>query len=110
MIKHFLILASLLIPAYSYAELPHTPEQTKEKDGIVYDVKSSEPFTGKVIYYSHDNKPLYLIYDHDFSHRVDEYEDGKKRWSWYYDEGENQVLCEQYFEDKPVEQWSCLGC
>ena len=31
MIKHFLILASLLIPAYSYAELPHTPEQIEDK-------------------------------------------------------------------------------
>ena len=108
--KTFIILASLLISSYTFSELAHTPEQIEEKDGIVYDLKSGEPFTGEVIYYSHDNKPLLLIYDHDFSHRVDEYEDGKKRWSWYYDEGENKVLCEQYFEDKPVEQWSCLGC
>ncbi len=108
--KTFIILASLLISSYTFSELSHTTEQIEERDGIVFDLKSGEPFTGEVIYYSHDNKPLLLIYDHDFSHRVDEYEDGKKRWSWYYDEGENKVLCEQYFEDKPVEQWSCLGC
>ena len=107
--KQLILIASLLISSYTYG-IPSTSHDIEERDGIVYEVKSSEPFTGKVIYYSHDNKPLYLIYDHDFSHRVDEYEDGKKRWSWYYDEGENQVLCEQYFEDKPVEQWSCLGC
>ena len=69
MIKHFLILASLLIPACSYAELPHTPEQIEEKDGIVYDLKSGESFTGEITYQDDNDKQdmLYLIYGHEFN-------------------------------------------
>ena len=111
MIKHFLILASLLIPAYSYAELPHTPEQTKEKDGMVYDLQSNEPFNGKIIQDGDkDQGFLYLIYGHPYSYKVMEYVDGMLDDVTHYDEGNNMVLCEDYKEGELVFQWSCLGC
>ena len=69
--KQLILIASLLIPAYSYAELPHTPEQTKEKDGVVYDLQSDKPFNGKIVQDGDkDQGFLYLIYGHEFSHRV----------------------------------------
>ena len=111
MIKHSLILASLLIPAYSYPELPHAPEQTKEKDGMVYDLQSDEPFNGKIIQDGDkDQGFLYLIYGHPYSYKVMEYVDGMLDDVTHYDEGNNQVLCEDYKEGELVFQWSCLGC
>ena len=70
--KTFIILTSLLISSYTFAELAHTPEQIEEKDGIVYDLESGEPFTGEITYQDDNDKQdiLYLIYGHEFNYRV----------------------------------------
>ena len=105
--KHFILLASLLISSYTFAEKAHTPEQIEEINGIVYDLKSGEPFTGEVIYYSHDNKPLYLIYGYEFNYRVMEYKNGKlDGMSYYVDQGDNPVLFEWYEDGAVTEQMS----
>ncbi|SVB56892.1 uncharacterized protein METZ01_LOCUS209746 [marine metagenome] len=39
-----------------------------------------------------------------------EYVDGMLDDVTHYDEGNNQVLCEDYKEGELVFQWSCLGC
>ena len=102
-----LLITSLLISSYTFAELPHTPEQTEEINGIVYDLQSDEPFTGEVIYYSHDNKPLYLIYGYEFNYRVMEYKNGKlDGMSYYVDQGDNPVLFEWYEDGAVTEQMS----
>jgi len=111
MIKHFFILASLLISSYTYAELPHTPEQIEERDGMVYDTQTSEPFNGKIVQDGDKNQGfLLLIYGHPYSYKVMEYVDGMLDDVTHYDEGNNQVLCEDYKEGELVFQWSCLGC
>ena len=105
--KKIIFIASLLISSYTYAELAHTPQQIEERDGIVYEVKSDETFTGEVIFYSNNNKPLYLIYGHEFNHRVMEYKNGKlDGMSSYVDQGGNPVLFEWYEDGVLVEQMS----
>ena len=107
--KQLILIASLLIPAYSYAELPHTPEQIEEIKGIVYDLKSGESFTGEITYQDDNDKQdmLYLIYGHEFNYRVMGYKNGKlDGLSFYVDQGGNPVLFEWYEDGVLVEQMS----
>ena len=105
--KQFIILTSLLISSYAFAEKAHTPEQIEEINGIVYDLESGEPFTGNIIYYDDNNFNVYLIYGHDFSYRVMSYVDGKlDGLSSYVDQGGNPVGFEWYEDGAVKEQWS----
>ena len=105
--KQFIILTSLLISSYTFAELAHTPEQIEEINGIVYDLESGEPFTGNIIYYDDNNFNVYLIYGHDFSYRVMSYVDGKlDGLSSYVDQGGNPVGFEIYEDGAVKEQLS----
>ena len=107
--KKIIIIASLLISSYTFAEKAHTPEQIEEINGIVYDLESGEPFTGELTFTDDNNKRdvLYLIYGHDFSHRVMNYENGKlNSMSSYVDQGGNPVLLEWYEDGVLTFQYS----
>ena len=92
-------------------EVPSTSHDIEEKDGIVYEVKSGEPFNGKIVQDGDkDQGFLLLIYGHPYSNKVMEYVDGMLDDVTHYDEGNNMVLCEDYKEGELVFQWSCLGC
>ena len=105
--KQFIILTSLLISSYAFAEKAHTPEQIEEINGIVYDLESGEPFTGNIIYYDDNNFNVYLIFGHDFSYRVMSYVDGKLDGvSSYVDQGGNPVGFEYYEDGVVKDQWS----
>ena len=105
--KKIIFLASLLISSYTFAEKAHTPEQIEEINGIVYDLESGEPFTGEITYQDDNNFYVYLIYGHDFSHRIMDYKDGKlDGMSSYVDQGGNPVLFEWYEDGVLVEQMS----
>ena len=107
--KKIIFIASLLISSYTYAELARTPEQIEEINGIVYDLATSEPFTGEITYQDDNDKQdsLYLIYGHEFNYRVMEYKNGKlDGLSFYVDQGGNPVLFEWYEDGVLVEQMS----
>ena len=85
----------LLVSSTGYVEAL----ETKETKGILYDLESGEPFTGEITYQDDNDKRdiLYLIYGHDFSHRIMDYKDGKlDGLSSYVDQGGNPVLLESY--------------
>jgi cellulose synthase/poly-beta-1,6-N-acetylglucosamine synthase-like glycosyltransferase len=66
-------------------------------------------YTGELTFTDDNNKRdvLYLIYGHDFSHRVMNYEYGKlESVSIYYDKGDNPVLLELYKDGDLIEQSS----
>lgn len=71
----------------------------QEIDGILYALESGEPLTGEIIFKDDNDKgdSLYLIYGHDFSHRIMDYKNGKlDGLSSYFDQGGNPVLLESY--------------
>ena len=75
----------------------------------VADNEVSDQYTGELTFTDNNNKQdiLYLIYGHDFSHRVMSYENGKlDGLSTYYDKDLNPVLLEWYEDDVLIEQES----
>ena len=66
-------------------------------------------YTGQATLKDTNNRQdvLYLIYGHEFSHRVMNYEYGKLEGvSTYYDKGDNPVLLELYKDGDLIEQSS----
>ena len=75
----------------------------------IADNKVSDQYTGELTFTDDNNKQdiLYLIYGHDFSHRVMNYKDGKlDGLSTYYDKDLNPVLLEWYEDGVLIEQES----
>ena len=75
----------------------------------VADNEVSDQYTGELTFTDDNNKQdiLYLIYGHEFSHRVMNYKDGKlDGMSFYVDQGGNPVLFEWYEDGVLVEQMS----
>jgi hypothetical protein len=75
----------------------------------VADNEVSDQYTGELTFTDDNNKQdiLYLIYGHDYSHRVMNYKDGKlDGMSFYVDQGGNPVLFEWYEDGVLVEQMS----
>ncbi len=73
------------------------------------DNEVSDQYTGELTFTDNNNKQdiLYLIYGHEFSHRVMNYKDGKlDGMSFYVDQGGNPVLFEWYEDGVLVEQMS----
>ena len=103
MIKHFLILASLLISSYTYSYgVPSTSHDIEERDGIVYEVKSGEPFTGVWKFFRDEKLVL-----------REEYKDGKKHGLFEtYDELKRLKLREHFKDGKKhglFERFDCHG-
>ena len=68
-------------------------------------------YTGELTFTDDNNKRdvLYLIYGHDFSHRVMNYENGKlNNMSSYVDQGGNPVLLEWYEDGVLTFQYSAV--
>ena len=71
--------------------------------------KVSDQYTGELTFTDNNNKQdiLYLIYGHDFSHRVMNYKDGQlDGLSTYFDKDLNPVLLEWYEDGVLIEQES----
>ena len=73
------------------------------------DNEVSDQYTGELTFTDDNNKQdiLYLIYGHDFSHRVMNYKDGQlDGLSTYFDKDLNPVLLEWYEDGVLIEQES----
>jgi len=79
----------------------------------VADNEVSDQYTGELTFTDNNNKQdiLYLIYGHDFSHRVMNYKDGKlDGLSTYFDKDLNPVLLEWYEDGVLIEQERSKRC
>jgi antitoxin component YwqK of YwqJK toxin-antitoxin module len=99
--KQLILIASLLISSYTYG-IPSTSHDIEERDGIVYEVKSGEPFTGIWKFFREDKLVL-----------REEYKDGKKHGLFEtYDELKRLKLREHFKDGKKhglFERFDCHG-